>query len=139
MGDVPERQTDRAKKAPELSHRFNFSHLNLRQRMSNSGPCPDSHTLPPCSGPLSLLLLAPHLLLEFMDGSQPRPDTVGSSLPVFILERDGALFSHPPGRPMGCPKEVTIRVLAGTPRVCPRVRECVFVHMGTRALVYWGV
>ena len=120
-----DRQTDRAKMAPKLSHCFNFSHLNPTQRMSNSGPCPDSHILPPFSGPLCLLLLAPHLRREFMDGSQPHPDTMGSSLPVFILERDGALSSHPPGRLNGRPTQVTAPTLkAHSTRAC----VCVYAH-----------
>ena len=128
-----DRQIDRAETAPKLSHGFNFSHLNLRQRLSNWGPCPDSHTLPPGSGPLSLSP-TPHLRLKFMDGSQPHPDTVGSSLPVFILERTRlSPLTHPVSRLMGRPTQVTaLCMLMGTPRA-------VFVCMGTRVSVYQGV
>lgn len=45
--------------------------MNPRQQMSNSGPCPDSHTHPPFPGPLFLLLPTRHPCLDFMDGSQP--------------------------------------------------------------------
>lgn len=116
--------------APKLSHRFNFSHLNSRQRMSNSGPCPASHVLPPFCGPLRLLLPSPHLRPEFMDGSQPHPDTVGSSLPVFILERDGLSPLTHPGGPTGRPTQVAAPVLTGTPhaRVLACMCVCVCVH-----------
>lgn len=60
-----------------------------------------------------------------MDDSQPCPDTVGSSLPVFILERDGALSSHPPCRLTDPPH-------AGYSMYSCVHHECVFVHMGTR-------
>lgn len=126
--------------APKLSHRFNFSHLNSRQRMSNSGPCPASHVLPPFCGPLRLLLPSPHLRPEFMDGSQPHPDTVGSSLPVFILERDGLSPLTHPGGPTGRPTQVAAPVLTGTPHarvlacmcvcVCVHPRLCTHTHQG---------
>lgn len=44
------KRTDRQTEPLERSHRFNFSRLNPRQPMSNSGPGSDSHTLPPPSG-----------------------------------------------------------------------------------------
>lgn len=47
--------------------------------------------------------------------SPTSPDTMGSSLPVFILESDGALSSYP--------TQVTAGVRMGTRRAC------VFVHM----------
>lgn len=117
-----DRPTDRVETAPKLSHGFNFSHLNLRQRMSNSGPCPDSHTLPPGSRPLSLLLptptsacslwMAPNLTLTLWD-------------PHFLCLSWRGMGLSPLTHPVDGPPHTGY--------------SAAFVHMGTRLLVYLGV
>ena len=69
-----------------------------------------------------------------MDGSQPLPDTVGSSLPVFILEMDGVSPLTHPGRLTGCPTQVMGCVCVF---VCVCVCVCVHAH-GHLGAGVWG-